>query len=127
MAVGLLEGDGSVFEELDQGGAAYPEEVGRFLGGEEQALGGDEGGLALPHDLDHLAQDAVDLGGEGDLFAVGCRGGGRARCGPRRSGPGRGAGRDPREGKRRLRRGRARRWSVGAPLVASLAGVMSSG
>ena len=33
-------------------------------------MGGDEGGLALPHDIDHLAQDAVDLGRERDLLAV---------------------------------------------------------
>ncbi len=71
MPVGLLEGNGTVFEELDQGGPAYPEEVSRFLGCEEQPLGGDEGGHALPHSLDHLAQDAVYLDGEGDLFAIG--------------------------------------------------------
>lgn len=35
MAVGLFEGDGSVIE-LDQGGTAHPEEVGRFLSGEKQ-------------------------------------------------------------------------------------------
>jgi hypothetical protein len=71
MAVRLLKGDGTVFEELDQGGPAHPEEVSRLLGGEEQPLGGDEGGLALTHDFDHLAQDAVDLGGERDLLAIG--------------------------------------------------------
>jgi hypothetical protein len=70
MAIRLLESDGSVFEKLDQGGAAYSKEVGRLLGGEEQALGRDESGLALAHDLDDLAEDAVDLGGEGDLLAV---------------------------------------------------------
>jgi hypothetical protein len=70
MAVGLLEGNGAVFEELDEGRAADPEEVGRLLGGEEQPLGGDEGGLALSHDVNDLTQDAVDLCGKGNLLAV---------------------------------------------------------
>lgn len=34
-------------------------------------MGGDDGGFALAHDLDDLAQDTVDLSGEGDLLAVG--------------------------------------------------------
>jgi len=70
VAVRLLEGDGAVFEELDEGGAADPEEIGCLLGGEEQALGGDKGGLPLTHDVDDLAQDAVDLGRKWDLLAV---------------------------------------------------------
>jgi len=70
VAVRLLEGDGAVFEKLDEGGAADPEEIGCLLGGEEQVLGGDKGGLPLTHDVDHLAQDAVDLGRKWDLLAV---------------------------------------------------------
>ena len=64
MAVWLLKGDGTVLEELDEGGAAHSEEVGCFLGGEQQSLRGDEDGLALAHDLDNLTKDAVDLGGQ---------------------------------------------------------------
>lgn len=70
VAVRLLEGDGAVFEQLDEGGAADPEEIGRLLGSEEQALGRDKGGLPLTHDVDYLAQDAVYLGRQRDLLAV---------------------------------------------------------
>ncbi len=70
VAVRLLEGDGAVFEKLDQGGATDPEQIGHLLGGEESSLGRDTGGLPLTHDVDHLAQDAVYLGGKRDLLTV---------------------------------------------------------
>jgi hypothetical protein len=54
VAVRLLERDGALFEKLHEGGAADPEEIGRLLGGEQQALGCDKGGLPLTHDVDHL-------------------------------------------------------------------------
>lgn len=73
MLVWFLEGDGAVLEELDQGGAADPEEVGRLLSREEQPLGGNKGGLALTHDIDHLTQDAVNLGWERYLLVVGAQ------------------------------------------------------
>lgn len=61
--VWLLERHGARFEELDEGWPAHSKEVGRLLGSEERPLGGDEGGFALAHDLDDMAQNPVDLVG----------------------------------------------------------------
>jgi hypothetical protein len=36
-------------------------------------LGGNEGGLALAHHIDHLAQDVIDLIGEWNPFPVGAK------------------------------------------------------
>ena len=70
MSVRLLERDRPVLEELDERRPADPEEIRGFLGGEEQALRGHEGRLALTHHLDYMPEDSVDLCGKGNLLTV---------------------------------------------------------
>src|SRR5581483_96951 len=70
MPVRLLERDRPVLEQLHKSRPTHPEEVCGLLRREEQALWCHEGGLALTHDLDHMSEDSVYLGGQGNLLAV---------------------------------------------------------
>jgi hypothetical protein len=51
--LGFSNGTAPPLEELDEGRPAHAEEVGGLLRGEQQALGSEECGLALAHDLNH--------------------------------------------------------------------------
>jgi hypothetical protein len=67
VAVRHVERDDATFEELREGGAAHPEEVGRLLGREQQALG--SGGRIHKVDVEGLDDHDVErmVGGERGL------------------------------------------------------------